>query len=41
MVGGYGRIAVASYCLIFCAIHPSYSNFLYIILNSERFRLTV
>ena len=35
MVGGYDRNAVASYCLFFCAIHPSYSNFLYIILKSQ------
>ena len=35
MVGGYGRNAAASYCLFFCAIHSSYSNFLYIILKSQ------
>ena len=35
VANGYGRNAVASYCLIFCAIHSSYSNFLYIILKSQ------
>ena len=35
MVGGYGKNAIASYCLFFCAIHSSYSNFLYIILKSQ------
>jgi|GEM_PF-1163279 hypothetical protein len=35
VANGYGKNAVASYCLIFCAIHPSYSNFLYIILKSQ------
>ena len=35
VANGYGKNAVASYCLFSAQFSPSYSNFLYIILKSQ------